>query len=72
MISRKPTATSQPFTTAFAVIQPHLKRRGTFAAVAQEMATARAALAQRDAQADAIRLAMLEIDLRQCLPSERP
>jgi hypothetical protein len=68
MISRKSAAALRPFTSALAVIQPHLQRRGTLAAVAQEMATARAALALRDAEPDAIAVAIRNSSVRYRLP----
>ena len=67
MISRKPTAAQQPFTNTLAVIQPHLKHRGTLSAMATEMTTARTALAMREAEGDAIKVALLKANLNALL-----
>jgi hypothetical protein len=67
MISRNPTAARYQFTNTLAVIQPHLQRRGTLSAMATEMTTARAALAVREADTDAIKVALLKANLNALL-----
>ena len=65
MTPRKTATAAHSFTFMPSVIQPHLQNRGSLAAMAQELTTARLALAIRAAQPDAVQVASLQICLRQ-------